>query len=209
MTSDQGELLLREPTTLEPRIREELEALVGRRIIGPAREIGYDDLPRRGFSEPLLDENWWQRPNGDWLLATPRALDPVVEQWGGQMPAPPEVCEKLTALQRSGLSCEHVAVIHELPPGVKPGDPIPQLVPTARPAVSDAHALAWSRAGLDLTLQAVRGTALLGAGAVAGGLALGAAVPALAGDLDPILLGGVEHPDAPVVAWVELARWAW
>ncbi len=202
-----ADLLIRPSTELDERVREELEAFVGRRIIGPAKAIGYD-LPERGFSEPLTGESWWQRPNGDWILATPRALDPAAAQSGGQMPAPPEVCERIAALHRHGVSCDHVAVIHELSSGVGPGDPLPALVPKRAPALGDEQAIAFSRAGLDLAIQAVKGVAVLGGAAVAGGMALGA-LPLAALRLDPILLGGVEHPEVPAVAWVELARWDW
>lgn len=204
-----GTQLLRPPQVLEERTRQELETLVGRRMIGPAKAIGYDDLPSWGFSEPLTGEEWWQRPSGGWLLATPRALDPAAAQSGGDMPAPPEVCERIVELHRHGLNCDHVAVIHELPPGVGPGDPLPDLVPRSVPSLRDEQAIALSQAGLDFTVQAVRGVTLLAGVAVAGGVAVAAAGAASLGELDPILLGGVEHPEVPAVAWVELARWAW
>lgn len=201
--------------SLDVRTRAELEAFVGHRIVGPAKSIGYD-LPARGFSEPLTGESWWQRPDGDWLLATPRSLDPAVAQSGGTMPAPPKVCERIVELHRAGVTCDHVAVVHELPMGVGPGDALPALVPQGTPALGDEQAVALSQAGLDLAVQAVRGVAVLSGAAIAGGLAVGAGGVAVLGALtvgaarlDPILLGGVEHPEIPAVAWAELARWAW
>lgn len=189
---------------VDPRVRQELEALVGRRIIGPARAIGYD-LPARGFSEPLTGEMWWQRPDGDWLLATPRALDPAVAQSGGRMPVPPDVCDRIARLHAHGVDCEHVAVVHELPPGIGPGDPLPSLVPSESPRLSDEAVVALSRVPLVLGQAALRGSVAAGAVGVA---ALGSLAAGLA-QLDPILFGGVEHPELPVVAWCELARWEW
>lgn len=195
---------------LDELVRGELEALVGRRIIGPAKAIRYD-LPERGCSEPLVGETWWQRPGGDWVLATPRALDPAAAQWGGNMPAPPKVCERIAKLHRHGVTCDHVAVAHELPAGVGPGDPLPDLVPRSAPSPRDQQAIAVSQAGLDLTVKAVRGVAVLAGAAAVGGVAVATAGVAALGavELDPILLGGIEHPEVPAVAWVELARWAW
>lgn len=202
-------------TELDDRTAHELELLVGRRIIGPARAIGHD-LPTRGCSAPLTGECWLQRPDGDWLLATPRSLDPAVAQAGGTMPAPPKVCERIVELHRAGVTCDHVAVVHELPMGVGPGDALPALVPQGTPALGDEQAVALSQAGLDLAVQAVRGVAVLSGAAIAGGLAVGGGGVAVLGALtvgaarlDPILLGGIEHPEVPAVAWVELARWAW
>lgn len=215
MTLDSDVLSFPLPHELDERVRQELETLVGSRIIGPAKAIGYD-LSARGFSEPLTAETWWQRPGGDWVLATPRALDPAVVQSGGQMPAPPEVCGRIAELHRHGVTCDHVAVLQVLPAGVGPGDPLPDLVPKGAPALGDEQAVALSQAALDLAVQAVKGVAVLSGAAVAGGLAVGAGgVAALGGlavgvaRLDPILLGGIEHPEVPAVAWAELAHWEW
>lgn len=187
---------------LDQATRAELEALVGSRIIGPARAIGYD-LPLVGTTDPLASHQFWQKPDRDWALATPLALDPTRAQFGGTLPAPPAVVQRVIALDKAGARWDEVAVVHELPPEFTPGDPWPQLFPCERPAelISNRDAETAATVALDLLRGAVTG---LGT-AVAGTLTAATAIA----ELDPILLVGIRHPEVEVVGWVEVARWGW
>jgi hypothetical protein len=194
---------------LEPAVVRELEALVGRKMTAPAKRIGQDLPGPVRFSAPLEEPCWWEESPEKWWLAVPRALDPAAAQHGGAMPTPPEVCERIMRLAASPeFDCDDVVVVHEMPPGLKPGEPIPDLVPKASPRLSGEKVVELSALPLRLARTALEGMAVASLAVGSAALLTGAGVAGAAA-LDPILLGGVRHPELPLVGWQEIARWAW
>lgn len=198
----------------ETLIRHEDRALVTelaeplrRKLLEPGRKIGYD-LPQLGLSPLPEERTFWQAPTGSWWLFDSFERDPTAQQFGGRIPVPAEPHAKLTELQAGGLAADLIWIGHELDPDWSPGRPLPTLVPsppagtTRPPGESPSTGAAFAT---HLAQALYRAGQKLGRGS----LSFGAAVGASLAELDPVVLGGVKHPRAPVVAWVELARWTW
>ena len=162
----------------------EAEAVARRRVIEPARAAGIE-LPLLGVSELPTAPIRFDGAAGTWLV-TSAAQDPTARATGGRVPVPAEVHRRLRGLRDAGVGVDLVWLAHELPaPGLTDAA-IAKLVPPPR----DGRLAGRVRGAI---------------GRVAPLAGVGLAVAAL----DPIVLGGVRHPTAPAVAWVELARWTW
>jgi hypothetical protein len=188
-------------TDLQPKLVE----LAERRMLSPAREVGYDlrlvgatVLPQR----QVIARTQW----GKWLFVS-HFDDPTAKDYGGKIPIPAEQFKRLEELHRAGVRPDLVWLGHQLPDGWQEGEAVPVPAP-AHLREKDkrlTQQLSFS------TRLFVKGAAGLLAGAALAPLAAGAAVlgAAAGAGLDPIVLGGVQHPEAPVVQWVLLAQWEW
>jgi hypothetical protein len=92
---------------------------------------------------------------------------------------------------------------HQLPGGWQEGDRLDRLIPApAHLREKDERLMHALQAASQLALR-VAGTTVRVAGTAVGALA------DISVGLDPIVFGGVVHPEVPVVAWVALAQWEW
>jgi hypothetical protein len=180
---------------IEPRLIE----LAEQRMLSPARRHGYEVrllgatvLPQRQVIA--------RTSQGAWLFVD-HVEDPTARQYKGKIPIPAEQHARLTALDRAGVHPDVVWLGHQLPATWREGDPIPQLVPAPRHLrEKDQRLTQRLRVATELCLKGI-GALLSAPVAVAGAIA--------EAGLDPIVLGGVRHPEAPVVQWVLLAQWDW
>lgn len=171
------------------------------RMLVPARRVGQElavagttALPQ---SQEVVDTQW-----GKWLFVD-HVEDPTATQYGGDIPVPEKDHAKLVMLDRAGVRPDLVWLGHQLPASWKVGDPVP--VPAPRPLREKDAQLAQRLAVTTSWFLKAAGALLAAAAAPA---ALGAVAFAGVG-LDPIVLGGVKHPDHPVVQWCVLAQWEW
>lgn len=183
------------------------------RLLGPARALG-QSLPVIGVSPPPTDRLLIRAADGSSWVASDYRLDPSMEKYGGVV-VPRHVAAFLADLRAAGAAWDHSVIAHEVPPGWSPERPLPALVPEPRTSGIRAAELATDLGGVLLAATARAAGRLAvaaGRGAVAGATT-GAAALAVAMTeaivLDPVIVAGVELPERPLVAWVELARWSW
>ena len=175
------------------------------RMLAPARQRGYElrlvgatVLPQR---QVIARSEW-----GTWMFVD-HVEDPTAHEYGGKIPIPAAEHAKLTDLAQAGVRPDLLWMGHQLPEEWRKGDAIPQLVPApAHLREKDERLVRRLTTGTKLFLGA--SGALLTAAAAPLALA-GLAGAAVGAGLDPIVLGGVRHPDAPVVQWALLAQWEW
>jgi hypothetical protein len=175
---------------LDAEIERTLTELTEHRMLTPARRAGYElqlvgatVLPQR----QTISRTQW----GTWLFVD-HTEDPTAEEYGGQVPIPTDQLAHLSMLDQHGVQPDLAWIIHQLPATYKDGDPLPQLVPAPRHLrEKDERLSLW----LAKIIKRVKGAAKNLAEAGAG--------------LDPVVLGGVKHPELPVVQWCVLAQWEW
>jgi hypothetical protein len=184
----------------------ELNELTEQKVLAPARRAGYElrlvgatVLPQRQTIE--------KTPWGTWLFVDHLEDPTATRETGNRIPIPESQLARLEALRNSGVRVRHAWIGHQLPDSYREGDALPPLIPPARHLREKDERLThrlrtwWNwlakAAGATLTFAAA-------APAIAGG-----AVASLAVGLDPIIFGGVQHPEHPVVQWVVLAQWEW
>lgn len=184
-----------------PRLLE----LAEQRMLSPARERGYE-LRLLGATVLPQRQIIARTQTGAWLFVD-NVEDPTATQYGGKLPIPAEQHARLTALDQAGVRPDVVWLGHELPTTYRDHDPIPELVPTP-PHLREKDERLTQRLRVATTLFLKGAGATLGA-AAALPLAAGSAVVGAVASLDPIVLGGVRHPDYPVVQWALLAQWEW
>jgi hypothetical protein len=189
--------------SLDPAATRTLSRRADTRLLTPAREHGYE-LRLLGATVLPRGQVIHRTRQGAWLL-TEYKHDPTAASYGGRIPIPAEPHARLTALAAAGVAPDHVWLAHQLPEDWQPGQPADVLVPDPRHLRERDENLMRGLTAASRT--AVRVLAV-------GGLALGAMALAplamLDGvGLDPVVLGGVQRPELPVVVWVELARWEW
>jgi hypothetical protein len=187
---------------LDRQTRTELEALLGRKILGPARSIGYD-LPVIGVSPDVPEGPVYTRtPHGTWAYGTDYRSDPAAQQYGGVSPVPASILDSLAEMRSVGVKPTDLWIVHEADGRWEPGTPLPPTVPPSRRVRRHDELL------IALTEQTKRGLVVAGAvlGAVVAAPVALVASPAIG--LDPMILAGVRHPDGPC-AWVPLASWNW
>jgi hypothetical protein len=169
-------------------------------MLSPARERGYDlrlvgatVLPQK---QVIARTDW-----GTWLFVD-HVEDPTARQYRGKIPVPTDQLGRLRDLELAGVSPDLVWLGHQQPDTWQEGDPVD--VPAPKHLREKDERLTRSlTVATQLFLRGVMATVSLAAAPLA-------VVGALAGaGLDPIVLGGVRHPDAPVVQWVLLAQWEW
>jgi hypothetical protein len=167
-----------------------LDALTRERILEPAENAGLE-VALFGASLLPQEQTICRTSQGTWLFVDNHD-DPTAAQYGGKIPLPAVQYHRLTSLAHAGVRPDHVWLAHQLPSDWD-GARLPQLVPAPAPLRQQDEVL------LDNVRRFMRGVGELAVG-------LGAAA---AQGLDPIVLGGVQHPALPVVSWVVLAQWTW
>jgi len=210
----QGEARATFLDTLSPEslvVRSQLEELLRVRVQDPAATIGRD-LRFVGVTDPITKPELVRSEEfGAWYFVD-GFDDPTIEMFGGQ-PIPDKIRRDLRNLANTGIQLDRIWIGHEVPPDWRDGAPRPQLVPD-QPKIRGADEIlmkvshAVVRGAAATGRGVVKGTALTvaGAGLVAGSaFAAGGAVAGL----DPVLLGGVDHPSVPATGWVLLAQWDW
>jgi len=174
------------------------------RMIEPAREAGYA-LHLVGATVLPQHQTIVHTAAGRWLLTDHRE-DPTADQYGGKIPIPEDQLARLRDLDAHGVAPDLVWPAHELPPDWQEGAPLPHLVPPP-PALRETDERLASGLGAATKAFALAAGVTAGGAAAVPALALGAIVSSVG--LDPIILGGVCHPKAPIVQWAILAQWAW
>jgi hypothetical protein len=164
-----------------------LTVLVEHRMLAPARRAGYGlrlvgatVLPQR---QRITRTQW-----GTWEFVD-HVDDPTAEQYGGRIPIPADQITRLAELYQAGVNPQFVWLGHQLPDNYQEGDP---LVPELREMrEKDERLRLWFASLTNLA----KGTA--------------ASIAAAGAGLDPIIFGGVQHPELPIVGWCVLAQWDW
>jgi hypothetical protein len=181
---------------IEPALAE----LAEQKLLSPAREAGYDlrlvgatVLPQR----QVIARTQW----GKWLFVS-HVHDPTAQQYGGKIPLPAAEHERLTELHLAGVRPDLVWLGHQLPDTWEAGQPVPVPSPAHLREKDERLTLRLAEA----TRLYIRGAGMLLTAATAAPLA---ALAALGAGLDPIVLGGVRHPQFPLVEWALLAQWEW
>lgn len=184
--------------------RHRMVELAEHRMLSPARRAGYElrlagatVLPQR---QTIAKTEW-----GTWMFVD-HVDDPTAKGYDDKIPIPSEQIARLAELSKLGVRPDEAWILHELPKTYQIGDPLPQLVPPPRELREKDERLQLRLAaaakmlftGMAATLTAAATAPLAVVGAAAG----------LAG-LDPVILGGVRHPELPIVQWCVLAQWEW
>jgi hypothetical protein len=190
---------------LEPRattpVSRAVAELAERRMLAPARRAGVE-LQFLGTSPPPIHGEEHNLTSGVWKFVD-HVDELTARDFSGRIPIPLEQIANLKRLRDVGVRPEHIWFAHQMPPHFRPGDPTPQLVPTPRE-------LREKDERLTLTLTAASRLLLKGAGlALTAAAAPALAVAAAGAGLDPVILGGVEHPEHPLFGWCVLAQWEW
>jgi hypothetical protein len=185
---------------MSANVERRLTDLVEERMLTPAREAGYE-LALVGATVLPQHQTIAKTERGSWLFVD-HVEDPTAGEYGGQLPVPPREFDHLIDLDRIGVRPQLVWIGHQLPADYRDGDPIPRLVPPPRQLREKDQRLT-----LRLGAAARMWGAALGAMVVAPVAASVAALGAIG--TDPIIFGGVRHPEQPVVAWCVLCSWDW
>jgi hypothetical protein len=204
----QGEITL--PSLPHPELNAEVKRdlikLADRRMFAPAREAGYE-LQRVGVTMLPQEMKTVHTPYGTWLFVN-HLDDPTADEYGEKLPIPNEQLARLHHLAELGVNPQNVWNGHEMPPTYKVDDPIPRLVPPPKQLREKDQRLALQLATATKFFLMASGT-LVAAAAAAPLAVAGGAVSVLGVGLDPIIFGGVRHPELPVVDWCVLAQWNW
>jgi len=192
------------PLLPAPRMGVEVERalwkLADERMLAPAREAGYT-LAVLGATSLPTERSVAETDHGKWLFVN-HLDDPTADEYAGDLPIPPDQLEHLAALDAVGVNPQLAWIGHQLPEDYRIGDPIPRLVPPPRELRERDQRLA-------LTLGSIARVWAMTLGAlIAAPAAAGVAALSLVGT-DPIIFGGVRHPEQPVVAWCVLCSWDW
>ena len=197
-----------------PRVSVEIERqlyeLVEARVLEPGLRAGYE-LQLAGATVLPQRQQIVQTKYGKWMFVN-HVADPtarrgavdVIRRKRAKIPIPPAELDRLQALERAGVHVDLVWLGHQLPDTWEEG----QMVPVTTPKhlrEKDQRLKQRLMTGTELWLKAATAT-LAGAFALP---AIGAAGLLAGVGTDPIVLGGIKHPDYPVVHWVLLAQWEW
>jgi hypothetical protein len=184
---------------VEPRLIE----LAEHRMLAPARRAGYElrlvgatVLPQR---QVIARTEW-----GTWLFVD-HVEDPTAQQYRGKIPVPAEHHARLTEMDRYGVSPDLIWLAHQQHEDWQEGDRV--VVPAPRHLREKDERLKVQMAtGTNWFLKAA-GAVVVAAAALP--LSVVGAIAGAGVGLDPLVLGGVKHPELPVVEWVVLAQWEW
>lgn len=198
-------LLLPAPQ-LSAEAEHELTELAEQRMLAPARRAGYE-LRLVGATVLPQRQTITRTQHGTWLFVD-HLDDPTAAKYDGEIPVPRDQIPLLIELHRQGVQPDLLWLAHQLPDDYDEGEPFPQLVPEPRPLreLDERLTLQLAKA-LRVYLKGV--LILLGMAASAPLVVVGGAATAVGVGLDPIIFGGVKHPQLPVVMWCALAQWDW
>lgn len=194
----------RERCRIQPTQR--LMAETNRRMLRPARSvgchlrpIGVSRPPRGRVRETIATDT------GPWLLVDYRD-DPVVQQ-RGDLPVPPTVLTDLKRLRKTTFDPDLILIGHQQKPGWLDGDPIAPVPAPRHLRELDERIRQRLEFGSELLFRGLGGLLLIAASP----LALGAVIFSGSGGvgLDPIVIGGVAHPELPLIEWVMICKWSY
>lgn len=185
-------------------VDQRLIQLAEHRMLSPARQAEYE-LRLVGSTVLPQRQVIARTKYGTWLFVD-HVEDPTAHHYRGKIPIPEEQYAKLAVLDQAGVRPDVVWLGHEVHDDWREGEPVP--VPAPRHLREKDQRLKVRLAkGTELFLKGAGATLALAAAPLAvGAAAIGAGAGA---GLDPIVFGGVRHPQAPVVMWVALAQWEW
>jgi hypothetical protein len=167
-----------------------LVELAEHRMLAPARSAGYE-LRLAGATVLPQRQTIARTKFGTWLFVD-HADDPAAAQYRNRVPIPTQQLKRLAQLDRAGVRPELVWIGHQLPDTHKDGDPLTDIVPPPlHLRQKDESLKLWMEKLSKLFKGVAEGLVAAGAG------------------LDPIILGGVKHPELPFVQWCLLAQWEW
>ena len=202
-----------QPIPVSREVELQFEQDLRKLILEPAAKQGISLEAIPGVWPQPRQPTLFRGTEETWLLSDFQE-DLSALELNGQIAAPGDQIERLSALGKAGIHCDSVAIAHEVPQGWEPGQ---TLVPTTPGKRRQTEALQAFSQRIGQASRATTRTVAASATAVAAGTAAlavaAAAVPAVAiaaatsVGLDPIVLGGVVDGDR--VRWVELARWDW
>jgi hypothetical protein len=182
-------------------IERSLDELAEHRMLSPARRAGYE-LLSVGVTGLPEHEVKVQTQWGTWLFVN-HLEDPTAKEYKNEIPVPDDQKDRLFELSRHGVKPDLAWIAHQLPDSYKDGDP---LVPPPRELREKDERL---KLRLIRTMRIyLKGVFTILAGVAAAPLTVVGGVVAGVG-LDPIILGGVKHPELPIVKWCVLAQWEW
>lgn len=173
------------------------------RMLAPARLRGYE-LRLVGATVLPQRKVIARTEHGTWMFVD-HVEDPTADAYRGKIPIPAEQHARLADLHDAGVRPDLLWLGHQLPEGWREGDAVPVPAP---PHVRRKDERLIQRLGLATTLF-VRGAVASVAFAAAAPLAAAGAIASAGAGLDPIVLGGIRDPEAPVVQWALLAQWEW
>ncbi len=191
------------PSNLDPASIQTLSKRADARLLAPAREAGYE-LRLLGATVLPRGQVIGRTQHSTWLLTEYRQ-DPTAALYNGRIAIPAEPHARLADLAAAGVAPDRVWLAHQLPRDWQPGQPVDALVPDPRHLRERDQRLIRGLTAASRTAAQLFAMGVLGLGAIA--LAPLALLDGVG--LDPVVLGGVQHPELPLVGWVELARWEW
>lgn len=197
-----------------PRLTTDVERslveLAEYRMLMPARAAGHE-LTFVGVTGPPQHESIYRNDWGTWQFVD-HVKDPTAKEYAtvfrrqGGIPIPERQLTWLRELDGCGVNPQLVWIVHQLPDDYRDGDPQPRLVPTPHELREKDEQLVLQLA--TATRVFLKSVAMTLAGAVTAPLSV-AAVTAAGVGADPLIFGGVQHPELPAVAWCLLAQWEW
>lgn len=208
--------------SLSTDVERNLAELAEHRMLAPARRGGHE-LTFVGVTGPPQHESIYRNEWGTWEF-TDHLKDPTAKEYAtlfrrhGGIPIPPDQLAWLRELDRCGVDPQLAWIVHQLPDDYRDGDPRPRLVPAPRELREMDEQLSRGLAtATDIFFKSIAKILNTAANATATSISLagdaaraGAAVgAALGAGYDPLVLGGVRHPELPAVAWCLLAQWEW
>jgi hypothetical protein len=195
------------PEPAAEQLWADLSAPLWSRVMAPAASIGAD-VPFLGIL-PIPDRPYVQRTNAGSFFFVSSYLDDPGLRRDGRIAIPKDHLLRLQQLRTAGVSVDEIWIGHQLPESWREGDAVPTLVPSPplyrELDASMGHVIATGVAALGQAIR-VGATTLL---SVAGAVATGVAGSVASVGTDPIILGGIRHPEHRSAAWVLLAKWDW
>lgn len=184
-------------------VAHRLADLAEQKMLAPARLAQYE-LRLVGATVLPQRQVIARTKHGTWLFVN-HVEDPTARRYGGNIPIPATEYAKLELLDQVGVRPDVVWLGHQVPDTWQAGQPVPVPAPRQLREKDQRLELGIAR-GTELFLKGAGGVLTTAAAAP---LALGAAMLSAGVGLDPIVFGGVVHPQAPVVMWAALAQWEW
>lgn len=211
-------MALLQPNADALAVLDDLSRPLEERLYGPIAEAGYSAPPPVLTKRPApLEVRYTNRETT--LTAAHWARDPILTDQG-EIGAPDKELERLHRLDNAGIKPELVWVLRELPGTWRPNTRPPEMTGVTTRRDNEQRYLQTAATAFAVGREMLYVAAASAAAVVAGAVALGsiaiagaaagarAAVTApLADGLDPIVLGGIVHPETGAVAWVPLAAW--
>jgi hypothetical protein len=181
------------------QVQRTLFELAEARVLEPGRRAGYE-LRLLGATVLPQRQVIATTQHGKWLFVD-HVDDPTAKLYRGKIPVPRDEHNKMVNLDRHGAYLDYAWMGHQLPTEWQEGDPVPVPVPRQL-REKDEKLTLWLNRAVEVFAMAAGGLLAVAASPLAIGAVAGAG-------FDPIVLGGVRHPEEPIVLWTLLAQWEW